>query len=55
MRLAGNALVFLRHTTVPGEEALVTANMDENPLNVLLMLPYSHRYGGVARHQGPDG
>ena len=46
-RLAGNALVFLRHTTVPGEEALVIVNMDHKPLNVLLMLPYSHWYDGV--------
>ena len=46
-RLAGNALVFLRHTTVPGEEALGIVNMDHKPLNVLLMLPYSHWYDGV--------
>jgi glycosidase len=32
-RLAGNALVFLRHTTVPGEEALVIVNMDDKPPN----------------------
>ncbi len=46
-RLAGNALVFLRHTTVPGEEALVIVNNDDKPLQVRLLLPYSHWYDGV--------
>lgn len=47
-RLPGNALVFLRHTGVPGEEALVVINAGEAPLQAHLMLPYSHWYDGVA-------
>jgi alpha-glucosidase len=46
-RLDGNALVFLRHTTVPGEEALVIVNNADEPLRARLMLPYSHWYDGV--------
>ncbi len=42
-----NALVFLRHTDVPGEAALVVINLHDKPLNVLLLLPYSHWYDGV--------
>ncbi len=42
-----NALVFLRHTEVPGEAALVVINLHDKPLNVLLLLPYSHWYDGV--------
>jgi glycosidase len=57
-RLAGNALVFLRHTAVPGEEALVIVNNADEPLQVRLMLPYSHWYDGVplrdALGQAPD-
>ena len=46
-RLPGNALVFLRHTEVPGQAALVVINMDDKPLDALLLLPYSHWYDGV--------
>jgi Alpha amylase, catalytic domain len=46
-RLRGNALVFLRHTAVPGEEALVIINNADEALQVRLMLPYSHWYDGV--------
>ena len=46
-RLPGNALVFLRATGVPGEEALVIVNASDAPLRVRLMLPYSHWYDGV--------
>ena len=46
-RLPGNALVFLRATGVPGEEALVIVNGSEAPLHVRLMLPYSHWYDGI--------
>jgi hypothetical protein len=42
-----NALVFLRHTDVPGEAALVVINLGDEPLDVLLLLPYSHWYDGV--------
>ena len=42
-----NALVFLRHTDIPGEAALVVINLDDKPLDVLLLLPYSHWYDGV--------
>ena len=42
-----NALVFLRHTEVPGEAALVVINLADEPLDVLLLLPYSHWYDGV--------
>lgn len=46
-RLRGNALVFLRHTDTPGQEALVVINRDDQPLDALLLLPYSHWYDGV--------
>lgn len=46
-RLRGNALVFLRHTGVPGEAALVVVNLDDAPLDATLLLPYSHWYDGV--------
>ncbi len=46
-RLAGNALVFLRHTEVPGQAALVVVNRGDQPLDALLLLPYSHWYDGV--------
>ena len=47
-RLANsNALVFLRHTDVPGEAVLVVINLSDKPLNTLLLLPYSHWYDGV--------
>ena len=46
-RLSGNALVFLRHTNVIGEAALVVVNESDTPLQVRLMLPYSHWYDGV--------
>ncbi|MBC7916314.1 MAG: glycoside hydrolase family 13 protein [Rhodoferax sp.] len=46
-RLKGNALVFLRHTDQPGEAALVIVNLDNKPLDCVLMLPYSHWYDGV--------
>ncbi|GAB3250410.1 glycoside hydrolase family 13 protein [Chitinimonas naiadis] len=46
-RLAGNALVFLRHTEVPGEAALVIVNLGDTPLQTRLLLPYSHWYDGV--------
>ena len=46
-RLPGNALVFLRATGVPGEEALVIVNGADAPLQVRLMLPYSHWYDGI--------
>lgn len=49
-RLPGNALVFLRYTGVPGEEALVVVNAAKIPLTVRLMLPYSHWYDGVTLH-----
>jgi len=49
-RLPGNALVFLRHTAVPGEAALVIVNLDDKPLETVLMLPYSHWYDGVPLH-----
>ena len=42
-----NALVFLRHTEVPGEAALVVINLSDQPLDTLLLLPYSHWYDGV--------
>ena len=42
-----NALVFLRHTEVPGEAALVAINLGDKPLDVLMLLPYSHWYDGV--------
>lgn len=42
-----NAFVFLRHTDVPGEAALVVINLGDEPLDVLLLLPYSHWYDGV--------
>jgi alpha-glucosidase len=46
-RLKGNALVFLRHTEQPGEATLVIVNLDDKPLDCVLMLPYSHWYDGV--------
>ena len=47
-RLANsNALVFLRYTDVPGEAALVVINLGVEPLDTLLLLPYSHWYDGV--------
>ncbi|QDQ28082.1 glycoside hydrolase family 13 protein [Chitinimonas arctica] len=46
-RLAGNALVFLRHTDQPGEAALVVVNLADEPLRTRLLLPYSHWYDGV--------
>jgi alpha-glucosidase len=46
-RLRGNALVFLRHTEMPGEAALVVVNLGDAPLEVTLLLPYSHWYDGV--------
>jgi alpha-glucosidase len=49
-RLDGNALVFLRHSSVPGEAALVIVNMSDAPLNARLLLPYSHWYDGVPLH-----
>ncbi len=50
-RLTGsNALVFLRHTDVPGEAALVAINLGDEPLDALLLLPYSHWYDGVPLH-----
>lgn len=49
-RLPGNALVFLRHTDVPGEAALVVVNRSDAALQVRLMLPYSHWYDGVTLH-----
>ena len=39
-RLAGNALVFLRHAN-PGEAALVVVNLSDQPLEQVLLLPYS--------------
>lgn len=49
-RLKGNALVFLRHTEQPGEAALVVVNLDDKPLECVVMLPYSHWYDGVPLH-----
>lgn len=46
-RLPGNALVFLRHTEVPGQAALVVINPTDQPLRGRLLLPYSHWYDGV--------
>lgn len=46
-RLAGNALVFLRHTGEPGEAALVAINLGDQPLRTRLLLPFSHWYDGV--------
>jgi len=46
-RLAGNALVFLRHTNIAGEAALVIVNLADTPLETRLLLPYSHWYDGV--------
>ncbi len=46
-RLPGNALVFLRHTEVPGQAALVIVNLSDKPLQTRLLLPYSHWYDGV--------
>lgn len=57
-RLAGNALVFLRHTQAAGEAALVVVNLSDQPLEQVLLLPYSHWYDGVplrdALGQAPD-
>ncbi|WP_035051982.1 glycoside hydrolase family 13 protein [Andreprevotia chitinilytica] len=57
-RIAGNALIFLRHTDVPGEAALVVVNLSDKPLKAKLLLPYSHWYDGVplrdALHVAPD-
>lgn len=46
-RLATNALIFLRYTDVPGEAALVVVNSSDQPLQVRLLIPYSHWYDGV--------
>ncbi|MES2932865.1 MAG: glycoside hydrolase family 13 protein [Pseudomonadota bacterium] len=46
-RLPGNALIFLRHTELPGEAALVIVNLADKPLQARLLLPYSHWYDGV--------
>ena len=36
-RLPGNALVFLRHTEVPGEAALVVVTLSDKPLATVLL------------------
>jgi glycosidase len=46
-RLAGNTLVYLRATDVPGEAALVIVNLSDAPLSAKLLIPYSHWYDGV--------
>lgn len=39
-----DALVFLRHTDVPGEAALIALNPSEVPLRRRILVPYSHLY-----------
>ncbi|WP_288842641.1 alpha-amylase family glycosyl hydrolase [uncultured Deefgea sp.] len=46
-RLAGNTMVFLRFTDVPGVAALVVVNLADTPLASRLLIPYSHWYDGV--------
>lgn len=43
----GNALIFLRHSDVPGEVALVVLNLGDQPLKQLVFVPYPHLYNSV--------
>lgn len=46
-RQSHNALVFARHTEVPGEVALVVLNLEDKPFRELIFVPYPHLYNSV--------